>query len=67
MKKSRFTGSQIMDALKQAEVGIKVPDLCRSISRALFYRWRVKYGGMDVPMMAWMKELVICSPEIVPC
>jgi len=59
MKKSRFTDSQIMDALKRAEAGIKVPDLCRElgISSALFYRWRAKYGGMDVSMMARMKEL----------
>jgi putative transposase len=36
-----------------------VPDLCRElgISSALFYRWRAKYGGMDVSMMARMKEL----------
>ena len=59
MKKSRFTDSQIMEALKRAEAGIKVPDLCRElgISSALFYRWRAKYGGMDVSMMARMKEL----------
>jgi putative transposase len=54
MKKSRFTDSQIMDALKRAEAGIKVPDLCRElgISVALFYRWRARFGGMDVSMMA---------------
>ena len=59
MKKSRFTDSQIMDALKRADAGIKVPDLCRElgISSALFYRWRAKYGGMDVSMMSRMKEL----------
>ena len=44
MKKSRFTDSQIMDALKRAEAGFKVPDLCRElgISSALFYRGRAK-------------------------
>ena len=48
MKKSRFTVSQIMEALKRAEAGIKAPDLCRAlgISSALFYRWRAKYGGI---------------------
>ncbi len=52
MKKLRFTGSQIMGALKRAEAGIKVPNLCREfgISSTLFYRWRTKYGGMDVSM-----------------
>jgi putative transposase len=48
-----------MEALKRAEAGIKVPGLCRElgISSALFYRWRAKYGSMDVSMMARMKEL----------
>ncbi len=59
MKKLRFTGSQIMEALKRADAGIKVPDLPRElgVSSALFYRWRAKYGDMDVSMMAGMKEL----------
>jgi len=59
MKKSRFTDSQIMAVLKRAEAGEQVPALCREvgISSALFYRWRAKYGGMDVSMVARMKEL----------
>ena len=59
MKKSRFTDSQILDAIKRAEAGLTVPDLCRElgISTATFYKWRAKYGGMDVSMMARMKEL----------
>ncbi len=59
MKKSRFTDSQILDAIKRAEAGLAVPDLCRElgISTATFYKWRAKYGGMDVSMMARMKEL----------
>lgn len=59
MKKSKYTDSQIMDALKRVEVGIAVPDLCRElgISSATFYKWRAKYGGMDTSMMARMKEL----------
>jgi len=50
MKRSRFTDSQILAVLKQAEVGTAVPDLCREhgISTATFYKWRSKYGGMDV-------------------
>ena len=59
MKKSRFTDSQIMAILKQAEVGTPVLDLCREhgISNATFYKWRAKFGGMDVSLMAKMKEL----------
>ena len=59
MKKSKFTDSQIMAILKQNEAGIKVPDLCREhgISSATFYKWRAKYGGMDVPMIGRLKEL----------
>jgi putative transposase len=50
MKRSRFTDSQILPVLKQAEVGTAVPDLCREhgISSATFYKWRSKFGGMDV-------------------
>lgn len=59
MKKSRFTDSQIMDALKRVEGGLAVPELCRElgISTAAFYKWRAKYGGMDVSLIARMKEL----------
>lgn len=59
MKKSRFTDSQIMDALKRVEAGLAVPDLCRElgISTATFYKWRSKYGGMGVSLIARMKEL----------
>jgi putative transposase len=59
MKKSRFTDSQIMAILKQAEIGTAVPELCREhgISSATFYKWRSKFGGMDVSLMAKMKEL----------
>ncbi len=59
MKRSKFTDSQIMAALKKAEAGIAVPDLCRElgISVATFYKWRARYGGMDTSMMSRMKEL----------
>jgi putative transposase len=59
VKKSRFTDSQIMAVLKRAEAGEAVPALRREvlISTALFYRWRAKFGGMDVSMVARMKEL----------
>ena len=59
MKKSRFTDSQIITILKQAEAGSPVPQLCREhgISSATFYKWRSKYGGMDASLMARVKEL----------
>ena len=59
MKTSRFTDSQIISILKQAEAGSPVPELCREhgISNATFYKWRAKYGGMDASLMARMKEL----------
>ena len=59
MKKSRFTDSQIMAVLKRAESGEAVPELCGEIgmSTATLYKWRAKFGGMDVFMMARMMEL----------
>ena len=59
MKKSKFSDTQIIAILKQNEVGQAVPDLCREhgISSATFYKWRAKYGGLDVPMMSRLKEL----------
>ncbi|CUB03912.1 Transposase [Marinomonas fungiae] len=59
MKKSRYTDSQIMAILKQAEAGTPVPELCREhgMSAASFYKWRAKYGDMDASLMARMKEL----------
>jgi putative transposase len=59
VKKSRFTDSQIMAALKRVEAGLPVPEICRElgISSATFYKWRAKFGGMDTSMMARMKEL----------
>jgi len=59
MKRSKFTDSQIMDALKRVDAGLAVPEVCRElgISTATFYKWRAKYGGMDTSMMDRMKEL----------
>ncbi len=59
MKKSRFTDSQIMAILKQAESGVPVPELCREhgMSSATFYKWRAKFGGMDTSLMKRLKEL----------
>lgn len=59
MKTSKFTDSQIMTILKQAETGAPVPELCREhgMSSATFYKWRAKFGGMDASLMARLKEL----------
>ena len=59
MRKSRYSDSQILAILKQAESGTPVPVLCREhgMSSASFYKWRAKFGGMDASMMKRMKEL----------
>ncbi len=59
MKKARFTDSQIITILKQAEAGTPVFELCREhgMSNASFYKWRSRFGGMDVSMMTRLKEL----------
>lgn len=59
MKRSRFTDSQIIAILKQAEAGTPVPELCREhgISSASSYKWRSKFGWMDAALMSRLKEL----------
>ena len=59
MKQKRFSETQIMQILKQAESGVPVMDLCRAhgMSSANFYKWRSKYGGMDASMISEMKSM----------
>lgn len=59
MKTSKYSDSLIMSILKQAEAGTPIPNLCREhgMSSATFYKWKSKYGGMDLSMMTRLKEL----------
>jgi putative transposase len=59
MKKSKFTESQILFALKQAETGVKVEEVCRKmgISEATFYIWKKKYSGLGVSDLRKLRQL----------
>ncbi len=59
MKPSKFTNSQIMEALKRVDAGLVVPEICRElgICTATFYKWRAKYGGMNTSVIVRMKPL----------
>jgi len=59
MKRSRHSEAHIFKILREQETGKKVPEICRThgISQGTFYRWRSKYGGMDLNEMKRIKEL----------
>lgn len=59
MKKSKFTETQIVAILKEADAGLKVADICRKhgISQPTYYLWKSKYGGLSVPELKRIKEL----------
>jgi len=59
MRKSRFSEHQIVGALKQAEQGVAVKEICRElgVSSATFYQWRSKYGGLEASDLKRIKAL----------
>ena len=59
MKRSKFTESQIVFALKQAETGVAVAEVCRKmgISEATFYNWKKKYGGLGTAELRRLRQL----------
>lgn len=59
MKKSKFTETQIVKAIKEHESGRKAEDICRElgVSTVSFYKWKQRYGGLEVQDLKRLKEL----------
>ena len=59
MKTTKFTEAQIVFALRQADTGVTVAEVCRKmgISEATYYNWKKKYGGLGVPELRRLKQL----------
>jgi len=61
MRTSKYSETQIVSILKEADAGVKVKDICRKygISDATYYKWKSKYGGMDASELKRVKELEV--------
>lgn len=59
MKRKKFTQEQIIGILKEAEAGVPTKELCRKhgMSAAAFYKWKRRYGGMEVNEAKRLREL----------
>jgi putative transposase len=59
MRTSRFTNEQIVQALRQAEGGTPVADICRKlqVTETTFYRWKKKFTGLDVSDLRELRQL----------
>ena len=66
MKKSRFSESQIIKAIKENEAGRRVEDISRElgINPGTFYQWRKKYSGMDTSHLKQLKELQVENAKL---
>lgn len=66
MKKSKYTESQVVAILKEADAGMMVKDICRKygISSPTYYTWKSKYGGMEASELMRVKEIEVENAKL---